>query len=581
MPRQICWLSWSGKRRKMFATSASPRFACPDWWEKLQRGETPMPDVPLNAARAAKVLAFFNRLRLADQPGAPRMSEACGDWFKDILLAFLASEDPETGSRLVWELLCMVPKKNSKTTYAAALGLTALYMEEAPNRQMLMVGPSQNISGRLFEQARDMVQIDPKLKAIFDIQGHKSRITRIQTGTSLDVKTFGTSIVTGEIPVLTIIDELHELGKMPRAQAVMQQIRGGGITKVPGQVLMITTQSDEEPAGIWHNELKKARTIRDGKAGPAPIMLPVLYEFPPEKQMDQAFWRSEKNWPLILPNWGLSIEPQRLIDDYHNNGKVTAHAEQIWASQHLNIEIGVGLSAGWLGAQYWTDAAEDSLTLEELIERSEVATMGIDGGGLDDLFAVAVIGRDRETKDWLCWVRGYAHPDVLRQRPEIAPRLQNFAEDGDLILLGDDDPNGDVRGVADIAALLAEANLLPEQRAIGTDTTNSTAIQNQLFARGITLEQLSLIGQDWRLSPAIWGMERMLKQGTFRHGGRRMMNWVVGNVKPEQKGSAMRVTKEVAGKAKIDPFIAACNAFMLMALDPEPAVPAAFEYTGL
>lgn len=322
----------------MLATDALPRFACPDWWDRLQRGQMPMADVPLNADRAAKALAFFNRLRLPDVPANPPLGDACGEWFREILVAFLASEDPETKQRLVVELLCMVPKKNSKTTYVAALGLTALFMEEAPNRQMLIVAPSQNISERCFDQAQSMIRLDATLDAIFKVQDHLKCITRRKTGTRLDVKTFDTSIVTGEIPVLTIIDELHELGKKAKAAAVMQQIRGGGITKQGGQVLMITTQSDEPPAGIWRTELQKARAIRDGKGGSAPILLPVLYEFPLHLQRDQAFWRDQRNWHILLPNINRSIDPQRLVADYENNGRATQEAEQIWASQLPNIK---------------------------------------------------------------------------------------------------------------------------------------------------------------------------------------------------------------------------------------------------
>ena len=35
----------------------------------------------------------FCRLRLPDVAGNPPMSKACGDWFRDVLVAFLASED--------------------------------------------------------------------------------------------------------------------------------------------------------------------------------------------------------------------------------------------------------------------------------------------------------------------------------------------------------------------------------------------------------------------------------------------------------------------------------------------------------
>lgn len=551
----------------MPATEVLPRFACPDWWERLQRGQMPMAEVPLNADRAAKALAFFNRLRLPDVPGNPPLAEACGEWFRDILVAFLASEDPETKQRLVVELLCMVPKKNSKTTYVAALGLTALFMEDAPNRQMLIVAPSQNISERCFDQAQGMIRLDATLDAIFKVQDHLKCITRRKTGTRLDVKTFDTSIVTGEIPVLTIIDELHELGKKAKAAAVMQQIRGGGITKQGGQVLMITTQSDEPPAGIWKTELQKARAIRDGRGGSAPILLPVLYEFPADLQKDQAFWRDQRNWHILLPNINRSIDPERLVADYENNGRATPEAEQIWASQHLNIEIGVGLGDdGWRGADFWDLRADETLTLDELIARSEVAVVGADGGGLDDLFGVCVIGREKVTRRWLVWCHAFAHPKVLEVRKEIASRLRDFEAEGSLTFC---EVSEYVARIAEIAAKVRDAGLLPEKNAVGFDPNNIAAFVDALALRQIDGAMLHRLRQGPALSPALWGLEHKLSDDTLTHDGSALMAWSVGNVKIEVKGNGNMATKQAAGRAKIDPVIAMLCAAILMSWNPE------------
>lgn len=550
-------------------TEALPRFACPDWWERIKAGETPMADVPVNEARAAKALAFFNRLRLPDVPGNPTMAEACGQWFRDILVAFLASEDPATKQRLVWELLCMVPKKNSKTTYVAGLGLTALYMEEAPNRQMLIVAPSQNISERCFDQAQGMIRLDSRLDAIFKVQDHLKCITRRKTGTQLDVKSFDTSIVTGEIPILTIIDELHELGKKAKAAAVMQQIRGGGITRQGGQVLMITTQSDEQPAGVWKTELDKARRIRDGQGGSAPILLPVLYEFPKELQRDQEFWRDQHNWPLLLPNAGRSIDLPRLIADYENNGRATAEAEQIWASQHLNIEIGVGLAGdGWGGAEYWDLAADPSLQdLDVLLDRSEVVTFGGDGGGLDDLLGVAVIGREKLTRRWLVWNHALAHRAVLERRKEIASRLLGFAEEGSLTIC---EAAADLtKGFGAIFARVLASGKLPEKDAVGLDPNNVAALIEELAARGMTDKMLRRLLQGPALAPAWWGLEMKLSDGTVAHAGFDLMSWCTGNAKVERRGNAIMITKQVSGTAKIDPVIATGEAAILMSWNPE------------
>lgn len=564
----------------MSGTEALPRFACPDWWDKLQAGEVPMADVPVNEAKAARVTAFFNRLRLPDVPGNPTMAVACGDWFKSILVVFFASEDPDTQRELVWELLCMVPKKNSKSTYVAALALTALYMEEAPNRQMLLVGPSQNISERCFEQAQGMIALDEKLQLIFKVQDHLKTITRRKTGTALDVKTFDTSIVTGEIPVLTIIDELHELGKKAKAAKVMQQIRGGGITKVRGKLLMITTQSDEMPTGIWKSELTKARAIRDGKAGRAPIMLPVLYELPEALQRDQSFWRDRSNWHLVLPNLGLSIDEQALVDDYENNGKVSKEAEQIWTSQHLNIEIGVGMGGdAWSGAAHWEGAALEGLTLGQLLKESEVCTIGVDWGGADDLAALAVIGRRASDKVWLLWVKAWARETVFSARPKIADALRGFQEDGDLSVV--ETPEQQAAEAAAICSLVQSSGKLPDVAGIGLDTAGVALLMDALEEIGLGDPVAVSVPQGWKMQQAISTLALKAESRRLLHADQPIMNWAVGNAKQELKGSNYVVTKQQSGATKIDPLMAAFDAATLMFGNPEARGPSVYEGRGV
>jgi phage terminase large subunit-like protein len=274
---------------------------------------------------------------------------------------------------------------------------------------------------------------------------------------------------------------------------------------------------------------------------------------------------------MVLPNLGLSINLDDLKTHYAQAREKGDAEERRWASQHLNIEIGLALhNDRWRGADYWLRAADRTLTLDALLERSDVVTIGIDGGGLDDLLGLAVLGRCRTTRDWLLWTHAWCQKDVLELRKDIAERLADFERAGDLTFC--EDATEDVKAVADIIERIHKADLLPEKDGVGLDPAGVTTLVDEIVSRDISDELLKGISQGYRMQPAIFGTERKLKNGTLWHCGSAMMAWCVGNAKIEQRGNAILITKEVAGRAKIDPLMAAFNAVQLMSLNPEPSV---------
>lgn len=549
-------------------------FACPDWADRLQRGETPIADLPLNAEEAARAVAIFNKLRLPDVIGQPELRDAAGEWMRDIVRAVFGSMQTSAGGpevRQVGEVFILVPKKNAKTTSAAAIALTFLLLNKRRNADMLIIGPTQKISDVAFEQARGMIEADPDgyLQKRFQVQDHKKQIKDRTNGARLMVRTFGMDVLTGAKPIFTLIDEIHLLGTMPYAADVIRQIRGGMMPFPESVLVMITTQSDHPPAGVFKTELQYARGVRDGKITDRVRMLPVLYEFPEAMQIsDEKAWQDPAVWHMVTPNLGRSITLDALQDGF-TRAKMDGMGELIaWATQHLNVEIGLALHNNrWIGADFWLAAKEPQpITLAMLIARCEVVVVGIDGGGADDLLGINVTGRDKLTKNWLSWSHGFVHPIALERRKEIGATLRDFEARGELTICKL--PAEDHAGVCDIVGQLLDAGLLPDAAAIGLDPAGVSALVDSLSAIGVTAEQMVAVGQGYRLSSAIWGMERKLMDGTYRHADQQIMAWCVGNARAEQKGNAVLITKETAGKAKIDLLIAAFNAFTLMSRNP-------------
>jgi len=533
--------------------------SCPDWGKRLRSGVSLVPKLPLIKSEAERAVAIFNRLRLPDVPGQPTMAEAAGQWQQDLVAALFGSYDPVTNTRHIREVFELVPKKNSKTTKGAAIMLTAVLMSRRPRAEYLIVAPTHDVANLAFTQLVGMIEADDVLKAKFHVQDHIKKVTFRPTGAFLKVKSFDPKIVTGAKPAGVLLDELHVIAENHNADRVIGQLRGGLISQPEGFMLTITTQSERTPSGVFRAELMKARAVRDGKLKAG--ILPILYEFP-----EKVDWRNTDNWHMVTPNNGRSITVERLIPDYQQAEASGEEELRRWASQHLNIEIGLALkSDGWAGALYWEGQKhQDKITLDWLIANCDVLDVGIDGGGLDDLLGLAIAGRITGTNEWAAWHHAWAHPSVLERHKQMAPRFRDFEKDGDLTLverIGDD-----IQEVAETVSRVYESGLLDK---IGVDPSGLGSILDVIESMGVPNDLIVGVSQGWRLTGAIKTTERKLAEGALWHDGTALMNWCVGNAKVEPRGNAIIITKQGSGSAKIDPLMSLFNAVTLLSMNPE------------
>lgn len=535
--------------------------ACPDWERRLVARESIIPP-PIYPEQAARALEIFKQLRVVDLPGRPTFGECAEQWVFDFVAAIFGAYDAETGRQLIREFGLLISKKNTKSTIAAGIMMTALILCWRYEEEHLILAPTKEVADNSYKPAAAMVRADEELSALFHVQDHFRTITHRVNRNSLKVVAADADVVSGKKAGRILVDELWVFGKRSNAEAMFMEALGGQVSRDEGWVIYLTTQSDEPPAGVFKERLDYWRRVRDGEIHD-PRTLGVLYEFPAHMIESKAYL-DPSNFYITNPNLGRSVSQEWLEDNLRKNQAKTDGALQQFLAKHLNIEIGLALrSDRWAGADFWERQA-CPMSLSQLLERAEVVDVGIDGGGLDDLLGLCVIGRDAETREWLCWAKAWAHRSVLDRRKEIAPRLLDFAAQGDLVLV--DELGRDVEEVAATVFEIEQAGLLDK---VGADPAGVGAILDALVDAGVPQEKIVGISQGWRLGAAIKTAERKLAEGTLKHAGQPLMAWCVGNAKVEPRANSILITKQASGSAKIDPLMAMFDAVSLMSLNPE------------
>jgi phage terminase large subunit-like protein len=539
--------------------------ALPDWEERIIGRQSLVPCPPLFPTEAEAALSVFRSLKIVDAPGSPTMGAVCRAWVFDFVAAVFGAYDPETGRRLIREFFLLISKKNSKSTIAAGIMLTALIRNWRMSGEFLILAPTIEIANNSFYPARDMIRHDEELSDLLQVQDHYRTITHRNTHAMLKVVAADNETVGGKKAIAVLVDELWLFGKRADAQSMLREATGGLASRPEGFTILLSTQSDELPAGVFLQALNDYRDIRDGTLAD-PKRMGMLYEFP-KKLLEAEAYRDPAQFYITNPNLGASVDEEFLRDE----ATKATHAGQPsyigFAAKHLNVEIGIGLRGNrWPGAEFWNQRADPTITLEAILKRCEVVIVGIDGGGLDDLFGLAALGRERDTKAWLLWSHGWCHKGVLERRKSIATRLAEFAAAGELTIV--DDELADVSSIVAIVARIKNAGLLG---GVAVDPAGLGEFVDAMAEIDVTQDNKLLIGvgQGYRMMNALKTAERRVASGTLRHSGSALMAWCVGNLKIEPTATAIRATKQNAGDAKIDPAMAMFDAVDIMSANPD------------
>lgn len=537
--------------------------ACPDWATRIVNKQSLMPCEPLFPQVADVAERIFKELILVDVMDSPKMGDVTLPWVIEFVRAIFGAYNPSTKRRLIREFFLLISKKNTKSTIAAGVMLVALLLNDRLSAELIILAPTKEVADNSFNPIRDFIRADEELSAMINISEHTKTVTHLGTGATLKVIAAESNAAAGKKASIILIDEVWLFGKRANAESMFREAKGGLASRPEGCVIYLSTMSDEMPCGVFKQLLDYARDVRDGIKDDK-AFLPLIYEFPKQLIEDGEHLKPE-NFYITNPNLGASVDLEYLISEFNKVKDAGEESLRDFLAKHLNIEIGLNLRANrWAGAEFWLQQAR-KLSLDDIIEQSDVLEIGGDGGGLDDLLGFAVLGRHKDTREWLLYNHAWCHQIVLERRKSEAPKLLDFVKEGSLTVyenVGDD--------IGELAAIAKQVYDSGKLDKVGLDPLMLGGLLDGLLDVGIPQKQIIGIPQGYKLAGYLQTLERKLAGCELWHQGLGLMAWVAGNARIVMKGNGIMVSKQESGVAKIDPLIASLNATALMSMNPEP-----------
>lgn len=537
--------------------------ACPDWEERIVKKQSLIPCKPLFPDVADIAERIFNELVLVDVIGSPKMGDVTLPWVIEFVRAIFGAYDPEQKKRLIREFFLLISKKNTKSTIAAGVMMVSLILNDRMSAELIILAPTKEVADNSFNPIRDFIKADPELSEMMNVSEHTKTVTHLGTGATLKVIAAESNAAAGKKASIILIDEVWLFGKRSNAESMFREAKGGLASRPEGCVIYLSTMSDEVPCGVFKQLLDYARDIRDGiKINPQ--FMALIYEFP-KWMLEQKLHLNPEYFYVTNPNLGASVDVDYLINEFEKVKDAGEESLRDFLAKHLNVEIGLNLRANrWAGAEYWLQQ-KHVFGLEQIIEKSDVITIGIDGGGLDDLLGFAVLGRHAKSRKWWLWNHAWCNKIAVERRKENAPKYADYEQEGSLTIV--DRIGDDISQLAEIAKKVFDSGKLDK---IGLDPLGIGGLIDGLLDAGVPQEKLLAVPQGFKLMGYILTTERKLAEGNLYHAGQGLMTWCVGNARAVVKGNGMMISKQESGVGKIDPLIATFNAVALMSMNPEP-----------
>lgn len=458
-------------------------------------------------------------------------------WQKEIIRSLFGTMRPD-GKRQYRTAFIEVPRKNGKSSLAAAVALKMLFADGEEGAEVYIGAEDREQAGVVFSLAAQMVRRDPDLSKACTIVDSQKRIVVPSTSSFMRAIPADAAGAHGFNASAVIADELHA---WPNRDLWDVLATSTGAREQP--LLLAITTAGFDRTSVAREQYDYAKRVL-AKIIDDPSFFGCIFE---AEEVEN--WQDEKVWHKANP----ALEQFRSIDEMRS---LATKAREIPAQQNafkrLYLNIWTQQETVWIPVETWDASAGwiDDDILASLKGRTCYA--GLDLASTTDIAALCLcFPPTKEDGDFINLYRFWI-PEVNmqdRMRRDGVP-YDVWEREG---LIKATEGN-----VIDYAVIRQDINdlwkLFPQWQEIAFDPWNATQLATELTGDGF--EMIEIQQSYANLSAPMKEIERLVLQKRLRHGANPVMRWMVSNVQANQSANGDRKPDKKKSKGRIDGVLA-------------------------
>lgn len=477
-----------------------------------------------DSGAAIKVCAFVELMPHTKgkwaQEGKTLMLEPWQVFMTACLFGWLRRKD---NTRRFRRFLLLVPRKNGKSAWAAAIGLYMLCADNEYGAEIYSGATSEKQAWEVFKPAKLMAQKRPQLCNHYGVSVNASNIHILSNGSKFEPMIGDPG--DGSSPSLAIVDEYHE-----HATNKMFDTMETGMGARDQPLMLVITTAGDNIAGPCYMMQDEAQKMLEGS-----------------RQDDETFamiygadadddWTDTSTLRKANPNMGVSVGEDFLLAR-QKDAMGSPRKAGVFKTKHLNIWV--QSRAAYYNVLKFSEAADPSLSIDQF--KGQECIIGVDLAEKLDLTAIEYTFRSGD--GYTCFGKYYAPEETIEQ-PENE-HLRTWRDMG--LLTQIDGAVVDQREILDdIKEDLGRFNV----REVSFDPWRSRQMAVELMELGVHCVEYR--GSPSNMNEPMREMDALIAAGKMYHDGNIAFTWMLSNVvNGTRTGEMHRPAKERA-ENKID-----------------------------